>query len=239
MRGHGFCSYKEFSQQFTNKLLSMLKSWEGGGFICCLACFHDKKLMCSDICFLRLPAFKEFFDLDKAVGGEEPYLFCSYSTSDGIGNKCSILQFRFPHCCFITEGSWGFSELHSVSTCRAGANFWHVIFYRVKEGLYMTGVRFFTFLCVWFCWRAALSSQVLPSRSLDRAWSLCTLEYWWEENFQYSEFQSVLMNINTNTAPLCLSMCTKWNENHEQIDKKFCPCWSKHCCWPQQGSSCG
>lgn len=34
----------------------------------CLACFRDKKLMCSDICFLRLPAFKEFFDLDKAVG---------------------------------------------------------------------------------------------------------------------------------------------------------------------------
>lgn len=36
--------------------------------------------MCSDICFLRLPAFKEFFDLDKAVGGEELYLLYSYST---------------------------------------------------------------------------------------------------------------------------------------------------------------
>lgn len=114
--GRGFCSYKDFSQEFVNKLLPVLKSWEGGEFICCLACFHEKKLMCSDICFLRLPAFKEFFDLDKAVRGEEPYLLCSYSTLDGTGNKCSLLQLRFPLCSCITEGSWAFSVLHSVST---------------------------------------------------------------------------------------------------------------------------
>lgn len=157
--GHGFCSYKEFSQQFANKLLSVLKYWEGGGFICCLACFHDKKLMCSDICFLRLPAFKEFFDLDKAVRGEEPYLFCSSSTLDGIGNKCSVLQLRFPHCCFITEGSWGFSELHSVSTCRAGANFLTFFTGQKKVCTWLESVS--SRLCVWFCCSPCTCSSVL------------------------------------------------------------------------------
>lgn len=66
--------------------------------------------MCSDICFLRLPAFKEFCDLDKAVRGEEPYLFCSYSTLDGIENKHYILHWFYQYC-FVTEGCWGFSKL--------------------------------------------------------------------------------------------------------------------------------
>lgn len=216
----------------------LLKYWEGGGFICCLACFHDKKLMCSDICFLRLPAFKEFFDLDKAVRGEEPYLFCSSSTLDGIGNKCSVLQLRFPHCCFITEGSWGFSELHSSEHLQSWCKFFD-IFYRAEEGLYMVGVCFFTFVCVILL--QPLHVQLCPLRYCQAEfWTKhCLHVCWWEENFQYSEFQSVLMNINMNRVPLCLSMCTKWSENHEPIDKQFCPCWSKHSCWLQQGSSCG
>lgn len=189
MWGRGFCSYKEFSQQFTNKLLSVLKYWEGGGFICCLACFHDKKLMCSDICFLRLPAFKEFFDLDKAVRGEEPYLFCSYSTLDGIGNKCSVLQLRFPSLLFChwreLRLQWVTLSEHLQSWCK----FFDIIFSRAKEGLYMLGVCFFTFVCVILL--QPLHMQLCPLRYCQAgAWAkhcLCVCQ--WEEKFQYSEFR--------------------------------------------------
>lgn len=119
--------------------------------------------------------------------------------------------------------------------------FWHIIFYRAREGLYVVGVRFFTFVCVILLQplHVLLCPPGTAKQKLDKAWSLCVLEYWWEKNFQYSEFQSVLMDINMNTPLLCLSMCTKWSENCEEIGKQFCPCWSKRSWWPQQGSSCG
>lgn len=216
-------------KQFTNRLLSVLKSWEGGGFICCLACFHDKKLMCSDICFLRLPAFKEFFDLDKAVRGEEPYLFCSYSTLDGTGNKCSILQLRFPH--------W--RELSFQWVAELVQIFWHIIFCRDEK---VCAWLEFVFSQLWvfvgFCCSPCTCCSVLSGAAKQNLAQsrVCVC---WKEKFQYSKFQSVLININMNTPPFCLSMCSKWNENHEEIGKQFCPRWSKHSCWPQQGSSCG
>lgn len=238
--GHGFCSYKEFSQQFSNKLLSVLKSWEGGGFICCLACFHDKKLMCSDICFLRLPAFKEFFDLDKAVGVEEPYLFCSYSTLNGIGNKCSILQ--IPSLLFC---HWRQLRLQGVTLSERLQNwckFFDTSSFIGQEKACTWLECVCSRLCVWFCCSPCTCCSglwgIAKQKLGQSVVSVCAGELW-EENFQNSKFQSVWMNIDMNTPPLCLSVCTKWNENREEIGKQFCPCWSKHCCWPQQRSSCG
>ncbi|KAF4797307.1 hypothetical protein TURU_073256 [Turdus rufiventris] len=80
-----------------------------------------------------------------------------------------------------------------------------------REGLSVVGVHFFTFVCVILLQplHVLLCPPGTAKQKLDKAWSLCVLEYWWEENFQYSEFQSVLMDINMNTPLLCLSMCTK------------------------------
>lgn len=78
--------------------------------------------MCSDICFLRLPAFKEFFDLDKAVGGEEPYLFCSYSTLDGVGINAPFSSSDSLTAVLSLKGAET-SVSYTESACRAGAHF--------------------------------------------------------------------------------------------------------------------
>lgn len=130
----------------------------------------------------------------------------------------------------VSYTQWALAELVQI--------FWHHFFpgqKKVCTCLESVSSR----LCVWFCCSPCTCSSVLlgiAKQELGQS-TVCVCQ--WEETFQYSEFQSVLMNINMNTAPLCLSTCTKWRENHEPIDKQFCPCWSKHSCWLQQGSSCG
>lgn len=134
----------------------------------------------------------------------------------------------------LTEGSWGFSELQSW--CKFFGTSFFVGHEKVCAWLEFVFSQLW--VLVWFCCSPCTCCSVLSGtakQSLGQS-RVCVC---WKEKFQYSKFQSVLININMNTPPLCLSMCSKWNENHEEIGKQFWPCWSKHSCWPQPGSSCG
>lgn len=113
--------------------------------------------MCSDICFLRLPAFKEFFDLDKAVGRGGTIFTLQLFHTGWQENKNYVLLLRFHQCYHLVEQCWGFTRLLEIYFCD---RYFLIGIKNVSQWLESV------FLCVCLCGCAA---------AIDCAWAVfCT-----------------------------------------------------------------